>query len=412
MRTSLNGPVILYGNDNPQQISDTDSGPNIDYQSSAVIDSRYVSQATAAGEGANGGVLCWNNPGQVETLSACPQAPAAGLIAAAQAPTVGGFFTLASAPATGIAINIPLVPQGTAIQPGVTTVPVIALDFGFAIVTTTTAAATANILTITGPTPTPAGSGTAVYASRFFYPGQRILVASAGNAAGTVPLSTIVLATDRYAAPGYAVQAAGTVLIANNALYAATGLPVGTSDQEYGIAVKPVIKAGAARVYDPAQMTARTVTTTASGASTGTVTIRGYDIYEAPMTETQTIVGTGTTVGKKAFGYISSVQLNVGSSLTGTLAINTGAAFGLPVRADAYEYQYAQQAGVIIPSTSFTFADQTPVATATTGDVRGTIAMASPNGSNRLFCLQTIPIAQAKVCTNIDPRAFAGVTQF
>jgi hypothetical protein len=409
MRTSLSGPVILTGNDNPQQISDTDSGPNIDYQSSAVLDSRYVSQATAAGEGANGGVLCWNNPGQAEVLSAIPQANSAAVIAAAQAPTVGGFFTLASAPATGIAINIPLVPQGTAIQPGAVTVPVIALDFGFAIVTTTTAAATANILTITGPTPTPAGSGTAVYASRFFYPGQRILVASAGNAAGTVPLSTIVLATDRYAAPGYSVQASGTVLIANNALYAATGLPVGTSDQEYGVAVKPVIKAGAARIYDPAQMTARTVTVTASGASTGTVTVRGYDIYEQPMTETQTIVGTGTTAGKKAFAYISSVQLNVGSSLTGTLSVGTGGLFGLPLRADAFEYQYAFQAGVAIPSTSFTYGDQTNPATTTTGDVRGTVAMTTPNGSNRLFVFQTYPIAQAKLSTNIDNRTFTGV---
>jgi hypothetical protein len=407
MRTSLTGPVILYGNDNPQQISDTDSGPNVDYQTNALLDSRYVSQVTAAGEGSQGGVLALHNPVQIEGISAVPQANSAAVIAAAQAPTVGGFFTLASAPATGIAINIPLVPQGTAIQPGATTVPVIALDFGFAIVTTTTAAATANILTITGPSPT-GYTSTATYGSRFFYPGQRILVASAGNAAGTLPLSTVVLATDRYAAPGYAVQATGTVLISNPALFAGTGLPVGTADQEYGVAVKPVVKAGAIRVYDPAQMTARNVTVTASGASTGTVTVRGYDIYEQPMSQTITIVGTGVATGTKAFGYISSVQLNTGATLTGTLSVGTGGLFGLPVRTDIAEYVQPYLAGTAVAVSNVVTADQTPVATATTGDVRGTIAVTA-TGAARLVVLNTTPIHQAKVSTNIDARGIFGV---
>jgi hypothetical protein len=412
MRTSLSGPVILYGNDNPQQISETDSGPNIDYQANAVLDSRYVSQVTAAGEGAQAGILCWSNPVEMELLSYVPAAANAANIAAAQSPTVGGFFTLATSSTNAVCANIPLVPQGTAIQPTATTIPVLALDFGFAQVTTTTAAGTANILTITGPSPT-GYTSTATYGSRFFYPGQRILVGGAGNAAGTVPLSTIVLATDRYAAPGYAVQAAGTVLIANNALFAGTNLPVGTSDQEYGVAVKPVVKAGAARVYDPAQMGTRQVIVTASGASTGTVTIRGYDIYEQPMSETQTIVGSGVTVPKKAFGYVSSVQLNVGSTLTGTLSVGTNSTIGLPIRVDEFEYAGIFVSGAqIFSATGLTFADQTPTATSTTGDVRGTYTMqTAPNGTtNRVVLFYQKPIATAKVSSNIDFRGFTGVT--
>jgi len=413
MRTSLTGPVILYGNDNPQQISETDSGPNIDYQSNALLDSRYVSQVTAAGEGAQGGILSWHNPVEAEVLSAIPQAAANANIAAAQSPTVGGFFTLASANTTGIAVNIPLVPQGTAIQPGATTIPVIALDFGFALVTTTVAAATANILTITGPTP--AGyTSTATYGSRFFYPGQRILVSGAGNSAGTLPLSTIVLATDRYAAPGYSVQATGTVLIANPALFAGTNLAVGTCDQEYGVAVKPVVKAGAARIYDPAQMIARNVTVTASGASSGTVTVRGYDIYEQPMSQTITIAGTGTASGTKAFGYISSVQLNTGAVLAGTLSIGTGSAIGLPTRSDMFEYQglfynNAQIVGVAgsLPA-GLTMADQTTPATSLTGDVRGTYSN-TWNGTIRIVYFHQPPIAAAKVSNNIDFRGIVGV---
>jgi hypothetical protein len=415
MRTSLDGPVILYGNDNPQQVSNTDAGPNVDYQSNALLDSRYVSQVTADGATGGGGVNALHNPIVVEGISSCPQAASAALIAAAQAPTIGGFFTLASANAAGIAVNIPLVPFGVAIQSAAIPVPVLALDFGFATGTTTIAAATATTVTLTGPTPVPLYTGTATYASRFFYPGQRILIPGAGNLSGTAPLSTVVLATDRYAAPGIAIAATGTITIANPALAVATGVAIGTADQEYGISAAPVVKAGAVRVYDAPQLTARNVTVTASGASTGTVTVRGYDIYGQAMSQTITIVGTGiSTTGTKAFKYISSVQLNLGATLTGTLSVGTGTAFGVPTRLDLVEYATAYLAGTATPlvlGTNSVGADQTPVATATTGDVRGTITYAGANGANRLTFLQQAPIHQAKVSTNIDPRGLLGVTQ-
>ncbi len=414
MRTCFSGPLISYGNDNPQQISDAETGPDIQYQSVALIDSRFVSDATAAGKGSQGGILSWGSTDELEVLSAIPATLSTTLIAAAQAPTVGGFFTLASANAAGVAVNIPLVPQGTAIQPTAVTVPVLALDFGFAQGTTTTAASTATTVTITGPTPTPAGSASATYATRFFYPGQKIIIAGAGNAAGTAPLFTTVLATDRYAAAGSSVAAAGTITIANPALFAGTVLAIGTSDQEYGVAVKPVIRAGAARVYDPSQLLSRVVTVTASGASTGSVTVRGYDIYEQPMSQIITISGTATAAGTKAFKYISSVQFNTGGTLTGTLAIGTADVIGFPVRADEFEYTTVKVAGTGITSaTGFVAADQTSPATNTaggSGDVRGTYALqTASNGSNRVVFFQRVPAAQYKVSTNIDSRGITGV---
>jgi hypothetical protein len=419
MRTSLNGPVVLFGNDNPQQIADTDSGPNVDYQSNALLDSRYVSQVTAAGEGAQAGILAWHNPVEAEVLSAIPQAASNTVLAAAQAPAALAFFTLASANATGIAVNIPLIPFGQAIQPGAQgLVNVIALDFGFAIGTTTTAAATANVLTLTGPTPG-GYTGTATYASRFFYPGQRILVPGAGNVAGTLPLSTVVLATDRYAAPGQVLAATGTVLMANPALAVATNVGIGTSDQEYGVAVKPVVKAGAIRVYDPAQMVARNVTLTAgSTTASGNAIVRGFDIYEQPMSEVIPIPTTATTnSGKKAFAYVSSVQVQAGGVTTGNVSVGTGTAIGIPVRVDLFEnlaifvnnVQIVGSAGSL-PANLVT-ADQTPTATSSTGDVRGTYIPGTLNGTARTVIFHQAPIHQAKVSTNIDFRGLIGVVQ-
>lgn len=418
MRTSFSGPMVLYGNDNPQQISDTETGPNIDYQANALIDSRYVSQATAGGEGNQNGILSWHNPATVEVLSCVLQTASNTVIAASQTPAALAFFTLASAAATGIAINIPLVPFGSPIQPTSPVTPVIAIDFGFAIGTTTTAAATAATVTLTGPTP--AGyTGTVAYASRFFYPGQRILVASAGNAAGTLPLSCVVLATDRYSAPGVAVAAAGTITIDRPALFASAGLPIGTCDQEYGVAVKPVVKAGAARMYDPAQMTARNVTVTNGVGGSGTVVVRGFDIYEQPMSEIIAITASTTVAGKKAFGYISSVQVSGGGVTTGGVSIGTGNVLGIPVRADVSEALVVWQNGVQLPGTAgstlagVTFADQTAVATSSTGDVRGTYLPGTtvPNGTARYAIYSSAPSSQAKVSTNIDFRGLVGVVQ-
>jgi hypothetical protein len=417
MRTGVSGPVVIYGNDNPQQVSDTEAGPNFDYQSNALFDSRYASQATAAGEGAQGGVLGSHNPVQIESLSAFPVANNTTAITTSQTPAAGAFFALNTAVAAGVAPNMPLIPQGNPIIPGSSNlVNVMALDFGFAIGTTTTAAATAQVVTITGPTATlPAGyTASAVYGTRFFYPGQRILIAGAGNAAGTAPLSTVVTATDRYAAPGFALAAAGTITIANPALFAAAGLSIGTADQEYGVAVKPVVKAGAGRIYDPAQMLSRVVTVT-SGSTTasGTVIVRGYDIYEQPMSQLITIPTTASTnTGTKAFAYISSVQVSAGGVTTGGVSIGTGGLFGLPMRTDLVEYQLGYFGGVAIAIASYVMADQTTPATNTvggSGDVRGTVAVTA-NGTTRLTVLQTAPIIQAKVTNNIDYRGLFGVT--
>jgi hypothetical protein len=85
----------------------------------------------------------------------------------------------------------------------------------------------------------------------------------------------------------------------------------------------------------------------------------------------------------------------------------------LPIRTDEFEYCTLFVNGTYVSaSTGLTFADQTPVATSTTGDVRGTYAMqTAPNGTtNRVVYFYQKPIATAKVSTNIDFRGYVGVT--
>lgn len=405
MRTALSGPIILYGNDNPQQISDTDAGPNIDYQGNALIDSRYVSAAVAAPTA--GGINSWFIPSLVEDLVGIPRALGGANIAAAQAATNGGFFTLASANAAGIAVNVPFIPQGSPITPGSTAqVNVLALDFGMALCTTTTAAATAKTVTITGPV-------SAAYALRFFYPGQRLIIPGAG-ASSTLPLFCTVLATPTAAAAGSVVSAAGTVTVDTAAGTVVTASAVGTADRLYGIVASPVIAAGAANIYDPAQLVARTLSVTASGGASGSVLVRGYDIYGQAMSESITIVGSGvSTTQKKAFKYISSAQAIGAGVTTGTLSIGTTDVFGFGIRSDLFEYTDIYYNGALITaSTGWLAADITSPATTTTGDVRGTYAVQSASdGTKKLIVFQVPAAAQACKSTNIDNRLLAGVVQ-
>jgi len=404
MRTSYQGPIVLYGSDNPLQVDNTDAGPNIDYQGNALIDSRYVSAATAAPS--SGGVNAWFVPNITENLVGIPRALGAANIAAAQAATNGGFFTLASANTAGIAVNVPFIPQGNGITPGSTAqVNVLALDFGMALCTTTTGAAAATV-TITGPV-------SAAYALRFFYPGQRLIIPGAG-ATSTTPLFTTVLATPTAAAAGSVVSAAGTITVSSPALTVVTASAVGSADRLYGIVASPVIAAGAANVYDPAQLVSRTLSVTASGAATGSVLVRGFDIYGQAMSESITIVGTGiSTTQKKAFKYISSAQAIGAGVTTGTLSIGTTDVFGLPLRSDLFEYTDLYYNGVLITAaTGWTTADITSPATTTTGDVRGTYAVQSASdGTKKLIVFQVPVAAQATKATNIDARLLVGVVQ-
>lgn len=383
MRTAMDGPVIIYGNDNPQQMSNTDAGPSVDYQGGAIIDPRFV--ASVAKAPTAGQIPAFYNAVYVPLVDGVPQTKAANAIAASQALTNGGAVTLVSTQGAAASPNIPLVPYGLAVN-SANVVKVLALDFGFAIGATT---ATSTAVTLS-----------AAASAKFFRPGQKIIISGAGATANNPLITTVV-------------SVSGTALvIADAAGQTVAAAQIGTADSS-GVTASPYQSAGAASLFDATQAIARTVTVTASGASSGTVTVSGYDIYGMPMTETITIVGTGTANGKKAFKYISGAVANGAGVTTGTHQIGTNDLFGMNLRTDFWEYANIFWAGAFVTtSTGWLTADTTSPATSTTGDVRGTYATQSAaNGTNRLAIFVSLPQYNAVNATNLNPATLTGVTQ-
>ena len=400
MRTSQDGPTITYGNDNPQQLSNTDAGPNVDYQGNVLLDSRFVSAAT--GPGSAEVVPGWFSTSSLELLNYCPVTLSTTAIVSAATPTAGTPLTLVSTQSAGIAINVPIAPYYVAIQPTMTPVIApIAIDFGFALGTTTTGASTSNILTITGPQ-------SAALGTTGFYPGQRLCIPGAGL--GGAALMTSVLATPFKAAPGQSLTAANTILLANPALTVVTASPIGTADPLYGVVALPMQKAGAAGIWDPAQVGSRVLQYVASAAYAGTVTVKGYDIYGQPMTETVTMNGTTPVFGLKAFKYIASATPSLTSA--STISIGTTNLVGYPQRVDLWEFTNSfYNLAFLTTPTSFV-AGSTATPTATTGDVRGTVSPGTITTGQRLVVYGNPRLFQCMQATNIDPRTVVGQTQF
>lgn len=120
--------------------------------------------------------------------------------------------------------------------------------------------------------------------------------------------------------------------------------------------------------------------------TTQVVTVRGYDEYGVAMSESFTLNGTTAVVGLKAFKQVVSLQSNL--TLAGTISVGTNAGgLGLP-------YYLAPQTGTGVGNilkesqdgatpTAGTFIGGVQTkATATTGDVRGTVTPnVAPDGT-------------------------------
>lgn len=162
-------------------------------------------------------------------------------------------------------------------------------------------------------------------------------------------------------------------------------------------------------MWDPTKALARTIQLTSAGNdSSGTATVRGYDLYNFPMTETITLSNGTVATGKKAFKYVASIT--PGGTLSGSnLSAGQSDTIGFMLRSDLFQYLqiYWPDTTLISSNTGYTAAVTTSPATATTGDVRGTYALqTASNATRRLVMFLTLPVANVGTAVGVT-----GVTQ-
>ncbi len=127
----------------------------------------------------------------------------------------------------------------------------------------------------------------------------------------------------------------------------------------------------------------RNVRITSAGDDSGiTFAVVGYDVYNKVVRETITGANAGVASGKKAFKYIRSIT-SYGSTAA-AITIGVGDVLGLPFRiADINNVVKVSWASALADDASTVVAAVDSTATATTGDVRGTIVPSSATNATR-----------------------------
>lgn len=394
--------------DSPATVQPED-GPSYEYQGHVIANIRGGA-FDKDGNGAARVAAYLDNPGPVLVDNIPSTTGTTSIVAAAVATVSGTPLTLVSvAPGNATAGSPSHAPGMPFIPFGSTTVQnVLALDFGFTTGTTT------------------AGNSTIVVVDNtLFTVGQWLAIGGAGNAAKTLSQLTQV----------QSIVAGNTtgITVSPSPLGSLTNAPIGSGNlwnqflppaTQFGPSA-PVptaqslsLAGGLFRIFNPLQALSRNVAVASITAVGGTITVRGFDVHSQAMSETLTVAaGTATVIGKKAFKYIASVTPNF-TDTTGTYSVGVGDVFGLPFRMDRYEYLAYCWAGVNAANTTgFVAADLTNPATATSGDVRGTINVAgitggsSANGVRRLFVAQTLPLWNNIAGTPLNTVPVFGQTQ-
>lgn len=117
-------------------------------------------------------------------------------------------------------------------------------------------------------------------------------------------------------------------------------------------------------------------------------TIYGFDQYGQPMTETLAAAG----AGKKAFKSVARVSAGAAGTV---ITVGTGNVLGFPWALKDLGYIVSQKFAGVADAAVPLLADAT-AATATTGDVRGTIVPSSaPDGVKRLVIVIAMAAIQA-----------------
>lgn len=171
---------------------------------------------------------------------------------------------------------------------------------------------------------------------------------------------------------------------------------------------------GAFAFFNPANGIARAVSlTSTANLSTYSFTIKGYDIYGEPMTQTLAGPDANTVNTTKAFKFVISVTPNTTDG-TNTVSVGTSDIYGLPLYSTDFAHaKIVWNETVITANTGFTAA-VTTTPSATTGDVRGTYATQSSasDGTKKMTIYQALDFSVIGASYAAVLQALVGKTQF
>jgi hypothetical protein len=366
-------------------------GPNLFYQGEAILDTRYspVNKDNLT----PGSAKAFFSTPSIYSVNAVPSAIATANIAALANVVSGTAMTLASAAATGISTNVPIIPYGT----NSVVTAAIGIDLGFQKGNCTSGSTS---ITVTDTT-------------RFIV-GEPLIIPNVGNSGGTSALITSVAS----------ITSSTVIVVANAPLATNASVPVCTGNNwgqifngppfnnSASVAWSPYISAGPALLFDNTQGISRGISISGvSGGAGGTFTVSGYDIYLNPHSEIVTVAAGANTVNtKKTYKFIQTITPNFTDAHN--YSVGTADLYGFAVRSDQFEFMAIFWNGALITSsTGYTVADTTNPATTATGDVRGTYATQSASdGTKRLVISQEISLADSVYTTPATPQFLYGIT--
>jgi hypothetical protein len=239
------------------------------------------------------------------------------------------------------------------------------------------------------------------------------------------------------------VPVGGTALTLNAVTSNGFGAAVTINAYEGGtVSIRPIDGAmtglafgvsGGPNLWNPTTAVARTLTVfgSSNGSSAEAWSVVGRDLYGQKMTELILGASNGQSsnvggIGKKAWKYIASITPSTQNGAIGSTLVTVGTndVYGFPLRVDHPGYVTAwagpaSSATLVTLSTGFHTLAVTSAATATTGDVRGTIATSGTgsvsNSSNWKIVMFISPSAQNLQAVSLGssyPSGIVGLQQF
>jgi hypothetical protein len=408
--TVFRGPAYSAGSMFDGRIEGASDGPGLEYQANGFPDPRWFpTRKDGVGPGR---VPAFLNSPFVVTVDAIPSSSATASIAALANVTNGTPLTMTTVAPGGSAQNVPSLAQVPLVpfQKSAPAVTALALDFGFT--TGNITAGSASIANVSDPT--------------IFQLGQWICIGGAGNSAKTASLFAQVTAIG-----------ATTITISTPSLGTLTAAPIGSTNLPAGpysqpgtapSGVDPYLTAGLARMFNPPEGVARNIQLTGVASGTGgAFIVRGWDVYGVPMSETITVgAGVNTVQGKKAFKYLATGTTNATGGIVPQFtdahnySAGPGNIVGINLRSTFWEYmQIFYNGGFATTNTGWLTADATNPATATTGDVRGTVNAgtlatigAALDGTKRMTLAMTIRLIDDISATPLNTVPLFGQPQF